>query len=106
MTYDNADGRLRGRKLQATRLRIWAKDPHCAMCREFVEYPSGFELDHIRAVSSSVDKAKMNADENLQILCVQLDQQGQKSGCHMEKTARDLGHRVKVQVGADGWPQG
>ena len=26
MAYDNSDGRLRGRKLQATRLRIWSKD--------------------------------------------------------------------------------
>lgn len=106
MTYDNSDGRLRGRRLQATRLRIWAKDPHCAMCREFVEYPGGFELDHIRAVSTLVDKTKMNADENLQILCIHLGPQGLKSGCHIGKTARDLGHHIKVAVGEDGWPRG
>ena len=44
MEYDNNDGRLRGRKLQAARLRIWSADPHCARCRKLVAYPHGFEL--------------------------------------------------------------
>ena len=106
MSYDNADGRLRGRKLQATRLRLWAKNPHCAKCKEFVEYPGGFELDHIRAISTAADKSKINADSNLQILCIHVDRCGIKTGCHMDKTARDLGLRTKVTIGVDGWPQG
>lgn len=73
MPYDNDDGRLRGRRLQATRLRLWAKDLHCAKCREFVEYPGGFELDHIRAISTATDKSKINLDANLQILCIHVD---------------------------------
>lgn len=106
MAYDNNDGRLRGRKLQAARLRIWSKDPHCAECRRFVEFPGGFELDHIKAVSATADKSKINADINLQILCVHVDEQGNKTGCHMDKTAKDLGLRTKVAIGIDGWPEG
>lgn len=91
MAYDNSDGRLRGRKLQATRLRIWSADPHCAACRKLVEYPSGFELDHKAAIS----KGGTNNDDNLQVLCAE---------CHVDKTARDMGHREKVEIGLDGWP--
>lgn len=105
MAYDNNDGRLRGRKLQTARLRIWSKDPHCAKCRGLVEFPGGFELDHIRAVSKTADRAKINADENLQILCIHVDEQGNKTGCHMDKTAQDLGLRTKVAIGIDGWPE-
>lgn len=43
--YDNNDGRLRGRKLQARRLRIWKDNPHCAHCKRLVGYPYGFHLD-------------------------------------------------------------
>ena len=106
MAYDDSDQRLRGRKLQAARLRIWAKDPHCAKCRQYVEYPGGFELDHIRAVSTSTDKKAINADANLQILCIHVDEQGSKTGCHVDKTARDLGQRARVAIGIDGWPEG
>lgn len=83
--------RIRGRRLQATRLRIWSCDPRCAMCRKLTEYPSGFELDHRLALHKGGD----NSDENLQVLCPE---------CHEVKTAQDLGHRHRVEVGVDGWP--
>lgn len=105
MAFDNNDGRLRGRKLQVARLRIWAKDPHCAKCRAYVEFPSGFELDHKQALSTAVDKTKVNADTNLQVLCIHRDEQGNKTGCHVDKTARDMGHRVKAAISIDGWPE-
>lgn len=92
--YDNKDGRLRGRKLVATRLRIWAQHPYCAMCGGLVEYPKGFELDHKQAVSLSGG----NEDENLQVLCCG------PGGCHEKKTAQDLGTRVAVRIGIDGFP--
>lgn len=92
--YDNKDGRLRGRKLVATRLRIWSNDPHCAMCRKLVEYPKGFELDHKQAVS----KEGGNEDENLQVLCCG------PGGCHEKKTAQDMGYKIKQRIGLDGFP--
>ena len=91
MAYDNNDGRLRGRKLQAARLRIWSADPHCAMCRKLVAYPYGFELDHKQALF----KEGSNDDDNMQVLC---------GDCHDAKTNADLGHKPRVTIGADGWP--
>lgn len=101
MAYDNTDGRLRGRKLQAARLRIWSADPHCARCGRLVDYPRGFELDHIKAVSTSADKASINADENLQVLCVEL-KGGIKTGCHIDKTAEDLGYVKRAEFDSSG----
>ena len=100
MAYDNNDGRLRGRKLQAARLRIWSADPHCAMCRKLVAYPRGFELDHKQAISQSAEVN--NDDDNLQVLCVERTPEGVKSGCHMKKTAKDMGYAERAQFGADG----
>lgn len=89
MAYDNSDGRLRGRKLQATRLRIWSADPHCAVCRKLLSYPDGFELDHKRALH----KDGGNDDENLQVLC---------PPCHQVKTAQDMGFKERAKFDADG----
>lgn len=98
MAYDNNDGRLRGRKLQAARLRIWARDPHCAMCRKLVAYPAGFELDHKQALH----KDGSNDDDNMQVLCVERTPDGIKSGCHIKKTAIDCGYAERAQFDASG----
>ena len=89
-SFNNEDGRLRGRKLQAARLRIWSADPHCAMCRKLVAYPHGFELDHIRALHKD---GSTNDDDNMQVLC---------HPCHAEKTAKDMGHAERAKFDADG----
>lgn len=102
MAYDNNDGRLRGRKLQAARLRIWSNDPHCARCGKLVAYPHGFELDHIQAISTAADKTDINADDKLQVLCVERTQDGVKTGCHVDKTAEDLGYAKRAQFDASG----
>ncbi|OZI56751.1 HNH endonuclease [Bordetella genomosp. 4] len=91
MTEQEPHDRLRGRRLQQARLRIWAHDPRCARCRNLTEYPSGFELDHI----APVHKGGGNEDENLQVLC---------HACHEVKTAEDLGRRYRCRIGLDGWP--
>jgi 5-methylcytosine-specific restriction protein A len=91
--YDPNDGRLRGRKLQARRLRVWTKNPHCAMCGRLTVYPDGFHLDHIAAVHKVGED--MN-DAAVQILCVH--------PCHDIKTASDMGIRYKQPIGEDGWP--
>jgi 5-methylcytosine-specific restriction protein A len=86
--------RLRGRALQAQRKRIWLQDPRCAHCRKMVtlhQSPSGFELDHIIALTND----GTNDDANMQALCYD---------CHETKTAEDLGYTPKVEIGIDGWP--
>lgn len=98
MAYDNTDGRLRGRKLQAARLRIWSADPHCARCRKLVAYPHGFELDHITALHK---EGSTNDDDNMQVLCVEL-RDGIKTGCHIIKTNEDLGRKERAKFDAQG----
>ena len=90
MAYDNNDARLRGRKLQAARLRIWSADPHCAMCRALVAYPHGFELDHITALHKD---GSTNDDDNMQVLC---------PPCHQLKTAQDMGYKERAKFDAQG----
>jgi 5-methylcytosine-specific restriction protein A len=99
--YDNADGRLRGRALQARRLRLWTRSPYCAECKRLTDWPSGFEADHI----VPLHKGGKDEEANLQVLCVITTRLG-KAGCHEDKTNRDLNRRVRAEIGADGWPVG
>lgn len=87
--YDNNDGRLRGRGLQARRLRVWRKDPHCQMCGRLASYPDGFQLDHKVPLYKGGD----DEDENCQVLCVP---------CHDKKTMTDLGYRERLEFSKDG----
>lgn len=75
--YDDHDGRLRGRRLQARRLKMWtAAQGRCAQCGKLTDYPNGFEVDHkVPLVQGGKD-----AEENLQVLC------GGYAGCHAKKT--------------------
>ena len=98
MAYDNNDGRLRGRKLQAARLRIWGADPHCARGRKLVAYPHGFELDHIKALHKD---GSTNEDDNMQVLCIEV-KDGVKPGCHIDKTAEDMGYAKRAQFDSSG----
>lgn len=68
--------RMTGRKLQRTRERIWANNPHCASCGRVVALRD-FELDHI----VPLHKGGAESDENRQVLCV---------GCHAAKTKEDV----------------
>lgn len=101
VAYDNSDGRLRGRALQAARLRIWANDPYCAMCGKLttLQYPhqDAFELDHKSKISAGVD----NSDDNLQVLCVSFIG-GTKTGCHVEKTNKDEGRKERAKFDEGG----
>lgn len=83
--FDNTDGRLRGRRAQARRLRLWSKTPHCARCGKLTNYPDGFQLDHKVALAND----GKDTDENLQVLCIG------PNGCHARKTAEDFGHRFR-----------
>ena len=71
----------------------------CAMCKRLTDYPSGFQLDHIKAVHKHGEDL---SDEAVQVLCCLPDGSG---GCHAVKTAKDLGIRHRVAIGVDGWPK-
>ncbi|MBG4255942.1 HNH endonuclease [Pseudomonas aeruginosa] len=89
-----SDSRIAGRKLQNRRLRVWSRNPCCAMCGKLCGFPGGFELDH----KVPLFKGGEDSEENCQVLCSGPD------GCHAKKTNTDLGRRSKLQVGIDGWP--
>ena len=61
------------------------------MCQLVTVYPSGFELDHIVALTNG----GTNDDSNMQVLHPE---------CHETKTNADLGYTPRVETGADGWP--
>lgn len=81
-----ADRRIVGTTLQNRRFKAWKANPHCAACGEFVQYPDGFELDHIVPLY----KGGPDEAENCQILCKYVDTDGVKHGCHADKTKEDL----------------
>lgn len=96
--FDNTDGRLRGRQLQARRMKVWVKDPRCAHCRRLVEFSAipghGFQLDHkVALVNGGPD-----TEANCQVLCIG------PGSCHERKTAKDLGHRLIIGTDEEGWP--
>lgn len=84
-TTSTRERRMTGRGLQDRRWKVWQKDPHCAGCGRLVEFPGGFELDHI----TPLFQGGADSEENCQILCVRYGLDG-KSGCHVAKTAEDL----------------
>lgn len=91
-----AMGRARGRARQEARLRIWLRDgPRCACCGELVDITAGtarpFELDHIVPLWQGGE----DTDANRQCLCVTYDAEGNKRGCHVEKTAREATERAR-----------
>lgn len=89
--YDPDDGRLRGRALQARRLRMWKKAcGKCAMCRRLTDFPSGFQLDHIKAVHKHGEDLE---DSAVQVLCIP---------CHDKKTAKDMGYRERIEFDKEG----
>ena len=83
--------RLRGRPLQTLRRRLLSAQPLCVACQRAGRLTVASELDHIVALVNGGD----NDEENLQGLC---------APCHVDKTAVDLGQRVKSVIGLDGWP--
>ncbi|MFS1539305.1 MAG: HNH endonuclease [Candidatus Phlomobacter fragariae] len=78
--YHVSNRRITGSQLQTRRFGIWKDNPYCAVCGNLVDYPSGFELDHIIPLF----KGGSDTKENCQILCIG------EEGCHQRKTKTDL----------------
>lgn len=75
--------KLVGATRQRTRLRLWKLDPYCAGCGRLLDYPRGFELDHITPLHLNGG----DEDTNLQLLCV--DDTNPANGCHAKKTLQE-----------------
>lgn len=74
------------------RARILQRDKHlCQACKRKGLVTAATQVDHVKP------KAKGGTDDegNLQSIC---------TPCHDVKTIVDAGGRVKVTIGADGWP--
>ena len=83
--------RTRGRIWQRIRAQVLKANPLCVMCQSAGRVTLAREVDHI----TPLHKGGTDDTTNLQGLCVP---------CHADKSARDLGHRVRHWTGADGWP--
>jgi 5-methylcytosine-specific restriction protein A len=85
--------RTTGRKWMAIREKVLRLTPHCVECYKSGKVNPATEIDHILPLF------KGGADDldNLQALC---------DDCHNTKTANDMGHRIKPEIGIDGWPKG
>lgn len=80
-----SEQRLRGNAGKARRWRLWQGDPYCAACKRLLDWPAGFEADHVVPLSLGGE----DRDENMQLLCVWFETDGTKRGCHAEKTATE-----------------
>lgn len=83
--------RIRGRTLQRLRAYHLSRDPCCAVCMAAGRVRAATDLDHIIPLF----KGGTNIESNLQCLC---------GDCHRDKTAADMGYKVKQHTGRDGWP--
>ncbi len=91
--FPSKQKRIRGRRLQQYRAQWFCLHPLCAECERNGKVRLATQLDHIVAL----DNGGTDFDQpgNRQGLC---------DDCHEVKTARDLGHRSKRQIGLDGFP--
>lgn len=86
--------RIRGRIGQRIRERVLAANPLCVHCEAKGITRPATQVDHIVALHNGGEEHPYD-DSNRQGLC---------DDCHAAKTAVDLGLRVKVRVGVDGYP--
>jgi 5-methylcytosine-specific restriction protein A len=83
--------RIRGARLQRIRHFHLLAEPLCRMCAAKGKATRAVEVDHIVALCNGGSESQ----DNRQSLCV---------ACHQDKTAQDMGYRVKQEIGLDGWP--
>ncbi|MCV0396951.1 MAG: HNH endonuclease [Rhizobiaceae bacterium] len=85
------DTRIRGRKGQELRKRRLQAEPLCRHCKAKGFIRASTVPDHIIPLKDGGE----DVDSNIQCLC---------DDCHEAKTAKDMGYRKRVTIGADGWP--
>lgn len=77
--------RMRGRALQATRMRFWQADPVCKRCGRVIADLAEAELDHVVPIS----RGGADTDANRQLI---------HKRCHAEKTTEDMAHQSKGEA--------
>jgi 5-methylcytosine-specific restriction protein A len=85
------DNRVRGRKLQGERKRLFSEQPLCVKCKEQGRITVATERDHIIALVNGGE----DTPENTQPLCTE---------CHKAKTRKDLGFKPRTTFDKDGYP--
>lgn len=83
--------RLRGRAGVAQRLRRLQSEPLCRDCASAGIIREATVPDHIVPLAHGGS----DEDSNIRCLC---------SECHAKRTAVQFGLRLKVRIGANGWP--
>jgi len=84
--------RLRGRRAVEQRKRRLDAEPLCRMCKAKGRTTIATVVDHIVPLAQGGD----DSDENCRPLC---DEH------HAQATAEQFGHRKKVRISLDGWPE-
>lgn len=84
--------RIRGRRGVERRASWLRKHPLCCKCEADGRVKAATDLDHVVPLS----KGGADDETNFQSLC---------SEHHKAKTAVDMGHNTKPQIGVDGWPE-
>lgn len=83
--------RIRGRKGVALRKARLAAEPLCRRCREHGLTTEATVPDHILPLALG----GTDTDDNIRCLC---------APCHEIVTAEQFGHKLKQEIGLDGWP--
>lgn len=83
--------RIRGRKGVELRKRRLAAEPLCRMCSAKGLTTASTVPDHIIPLAQGGE----DIDSNVRCLC---------EPCHRIATAEQFGHKLKQEIGADGWP--
>lgn len=89
----DANPRLRGRKgVEQRKRRLARTDYLCEMCRDQGVTRLADEVDHIKPLALG----GKDVDSNTRNLCREH---------HLQVTAEAFGHRARIEIGEDGWPQ-
>lgn len=84
------------------RLRILARDGYlcrCEDCAKTKRLRPATEVDHIVSKAAWLKQRGSldGCDDDSNLAAINSD-------CHKAKTAREMGHRVRLRIGRDGWP--
>jgi 5-methylcytosine-specific restriction protein A len=91
MASRNGHGRIQGRagmKLRRQRLNV---EPLCRDCKAKGIIRLAVTPDHIKPLALG----GADTNDNIRCLCTE---------CHDKRTAEQFGHRIKQEIGDDGWP--